>query len=135
MGTRATVLAMGLIGAGAYAVTVNWDKISRALGMDEMAPEFGRAIALAKKDYHLDRFRTNQEMISSRLTVLEGKVESEGWDADHKSGELYLVTYLYTLDGVQKGYWFEVDVGKLQVRFVRGNARLEALYGVPPAPK
>ena len=135
MGTRATVLAMGLIGAGAYAVTVNWDKISRALGMDEMGPEFGRAIALVKKDYHLDRFQTNQEMIRSRLGELEGKVVVEGWDADHKSGELYLVTYLYTLNGVQNGYWFEVDIGKLQVRLVRGNKKLEARYGVPPAPK
>ena len=129
MGTRATVLAMGLIGAGAYVVTVNWDKISRALGMDEMGPEFGRAIALVKKDYHLDRFQTNQEMIRSRLGELEGEVVVEGWDADHKSGELYLVTYLYTLNGVQN-----VDVqlsnGLLKEQLDFFERLQESQYGV-----
>jgi len=136
MGTKATVVTLGLLTAAGYAIAENWDAISKAIGLEEVSPEYGRALDLAKSDYNLDRYRTNYDMIDSRIASSKGKAEMIGWSADRKTDNLFLVTCAFIdEDGKKDGYWFEVDVAKREVHMVRGDPVLEKRYGVPPAPR
>ena len=129
---KGTLLTLALLAAGAYGLAENWDSFLEALGMGEVSPEALRAINIAKADYSLDRMRTNHEVIDGRVKNLEGPVDVVGWQAERKTRTLFLVTFLFTQNGVTDGFYFEVDVGSTQVRNARDDPALQKLYGVPP---
>ena len=135
MNKRAAALTLALAIGGGYAISANWDAIRDGLGLAEISPEHLRAIDLAKSDYNLSHHLTNHAVIDGRVRSSRKLGRVIGWHAERELGDVFLVTYLFKEDGVQHGYYFEVNVGSLQVRKVRGNPELEKRYGIPPAPR
>jgi len=127
------ILAVAVLAVGGHLIAANWAAIRDALGLDEVSPEHLRAIALTKSDYNLSHHLTNYQVIEQRVREAEPPVEEIGWLAERKLGDIFLVTYRFKEHGVERCYYFEVNVGSLKVRKVRGNPELERRYGVPAA--
>ena len=133
MSWKGVVVLCVLVGGG-FAVQQNWDTISEELGLAELSPEHVRALELAKAAYTLDNARTNYAVIDARVAQSGAVIEAEGWKAERRSERLFLVTFRFTEDGREDGYWFQVDVGSTDVSNVRDDPKLVTLYGIPAAP-
>jgi hypothetical protein len=129
------VAICALFVVGGMAVHRNWDAISATLGLESIAPGMLRAVDLAKSANTLDRYRSNYAVIQARVRDGAGRIEAGDWQGSKRTDRLYLVTFPFTENGEPDGYWFEVDIGSLEVRNIRGDQKLEVLYGVPPAPR
>jgi hypothetical protein len=128
-----TLAIWALLCAGGMAVYRNWEAIEEMLGLESISLRNLRAVDLAKSANTLDRYQANSAVIRNRLQESTGRIVADDWKGERRTPRLYLVSFTFTEDGIADGYWFEVDLETLEVRNVRGDHKLEVLYGIPPA--
>ena len=126
---KTVLLIFALIGACGFGLAYKWDDIRIMLGVEHPPEE--QAVQLAKAGFALERSRTNEAVIRSRLQAEGSAIDVIGWHGEAKTPPLYVVTFRYREDGEEWTYYFEVDVDTSVVCDAGADPALIEKYGIP----
>ena len=129
---RAVLLIFALVAASGVWVTHHWGEIRLYMGVDK--PAEVHAIELAKSEYSMERIRTNHEAIEDFVASDEG-IEPIGWRAEPRPEGRHLVKFLYTLDGVDDAFRFEVKLDSQVVVYLDAERDLVERFHPPASPR
>lgn len=126
---RTIFLLFALLAAGGFWLAYQWDDIRVMLGAEP--PPEALAVKMAREGFALERARTNEEVIRSRLQAEGSAIEAVGWHGEAKTPPFYLVTFKYRDGGEEWTYYFEVDVETAAVRDAGADPELVEKYRIP----
>ena len=127
--SRTMLLGCALLGTTGYLMANHWDDICGALGIED--PVGLRAVQIAKSAFSLAVHSPNHKFIQDHMDSIDGVVVV-GWQTQQRNESLYLVKFVYEVDGERNGYYFEVNVGSTMVSNIEAESELAKRYGIQP---
>ncbi len=92
--------------------------------------ESEKAISLAKSSKALGGGHTVGDAVKRYLQNKKGLLKIHGWKAEKKKEKVYLVSYQFTDNSEENGFYFEVNLVAGIIRSVLGDEALEKEYGL-----